>query len=113
MTLDDVSSYVLWVVFGLLAIISVIFLTGHGVSLIAGYNTASKEEIEKYNAKKLCHCMGIGMSVITILVGIMAINKRLLQNNYFVFIFVALVLIDVVVTIVVSNKFCKENSKYK
>ena len=53
------------------------------------------------------------MSVITILVGIMAINKRLLQNNYFVFIFVALVLIDVVVMIVVSNKFCKENSKYK
>ena len=113
MTLDDVSSYVLWAVFGLLAIISIIFLTVHGVSLITGYNTASKEEKEKYNAKKLCHCMGIGMPVITILVGIMAINKRLLQNNYFVFIFVALVLIDVVVTIVVSNKFCKENSKYK
>ena len=112
MTLYDVSSYVLWAVFGLLAIISIIFLTGHGVSLIAGYNTASKEEKEKYNAKKLCHCMGIGMSVITILVGIMAI-KKLLQNNYFVFIFVALVLIDVVVMIVVSNKFCKENSKYK
>lgn len=70
MTLDDVSSYVLWAVFGLLAIISVIFLTGHGVNLIAGYNTASKEEKEKYNAKKLCHCMGIGISVITILVGI-------------------------------------------
>ncbi len=86
MLLYDVSSYGLWVVFGLLAIISIIFLTGHGVSLIAGYNTASKEEKEKYNAKKLCHCMGIGMSVITILVGI----------------------IDVVVMIVVSNKFCKE-----
>ena len=35
-------------------------------------------------------------------------NKKLLQNNYFVFIFVAQVLIDVVVMIVVSNKFCKE-----
>ena len=113
MTLDDFSSYVLWAVFGLLAIISIIFLTVHGVSLITGYNTASKEEKEKYNAKKLCHCMGIGMSVITILIGVMSIYKRLLQNNYFVFIFVALVLIDVVVMIVVSNKFCKENTKYK
>ena len=53
MALDDVSSYVLWAVFGLLAIISVIFLTGHWVNLIAGYNTASKEEKEKYNSKKL------------------------------------------------------------
>ena len=44
MTLYGVSSYVLWAVFGLLAIISVIFLTGHGVNLIAGYNTASKEK---------------------------------------------------------------------
>ena len=47
MTVYDVSSYVLWAVFGLLAIISIIFLTGHGVSLIAGYNTASKEELMK------------------------------------------------------------------
>ena len=70
MTLYGVSSYVFWTAFGLIAIISVIFLTGHGVSLIAGYNTASKEEKEKYNAKKLCHYMGIGISVITILVGI-------------------------------------------
>ena len=70
MTLYGVSSYVFWAVFGLFAIISIIFLPGHGVSLIAGYNTASKEEKEKYNAKKLCHYMGIGISVITILVGI-------------------------------------------
>lgn len=50
MTLYDVSSYVLWAVFGVIAIISIIFLTGHGVNLIAGYNTASKEE--KKNIKQ-------------------------------------------------------------
>ena len=47
MILDNVSSYGLWAVFGLFAIISIIFLTGHGVSLIAGYNTASKFEFYK------------------------------------------------------------------
>ncbi|MCR5761848.1 MAG: DUF3784 domain-containing protein [Treponema sp.] len=110
MTLQDISSgsgCVLWAVFGLVAIISIVFLTGHGVNLIAGYNTASKEEREKYNTKKLCRCMGIGMSVITILIGILAIGKTVLPN-YFVFVFVGLVLIDVVVMIVLANKFCKE-----
>ncbi|MCR4735155.1 MAG: DUF3784 domain-containing protein [Treponema sp.] len=110
MTLKDISSgpdWILWAVFGLLAIISIIFLTGHGEELIAGYNTASKEEQEKYNTKKMCRVMGIGMSVITILLGIMAIGKTVLPN-YFVFIFVGLVLIDVVIMIVLVNKLCKE-----
>jgi hypothetical protein len=53
MTLYDVSSYVLWAVFGVIAIISIIFLTGHGVNLIAGYNTASKEE-KKNIMQKSC-----------------------------------------------------------
>ena len=110
MTMEDISTgpdWVLWVVFGLVAIVSIIFLTGHGVNLIAGYNTASKEEKEKYDAKKLCRVMGIGMSVITILIGIMAIGKTVLPS-FFVFIFIALVLIDVVIMIALANSFCKK-----
>ncbi len=97
----------LWIVFGLVVTISVVFLTGHGADFIAGYNTATEEEKEKYNTKKLCRVMGIGMSVIAILLGIMAIGKEVLPN-YFVFILVPLVLADVVAIIVVANKFCKK-----
>ena len=47
MTLKDISSgpdWVIWVVGIILAIFSIILLTGRGANLIAGYNTASKEK---------------------------------------------------------------------
>ncbi|WP_028042418.1 DUF3784 domain-containing protein [Candidatus Stoquefichus massiliensis] len=48
------------------AVISIIFLLGKGSFLIAGYNTANKEEKQKYDEKKLCRVMGIGFSVVTL-----------------------------------------------
>ena len=50
MTLKDISNgpdSVIWVSGIILAIFSIILLTGHGANLIAGYNTASKEEKDK------------------------------------------------------------------
>ena len=47
MTLKDISSgpdWIIWVVGIILAIFSIILLTGRGANLIAGYNTASKEK---------------------------------------------------------------------
>ena len=47
MTLKDISNgpeWVLWAVFWLFLMISIVFISGHGDKLIAGYNTASKEE---------------------------------------------------------------------
>ena len=46
MTLKDINSgpdWIIWVVGIILAIFSIILLTGRGANLIAGYNTASKE----------------------------------------------------------------------
>lgn len=59
-----------WIVVIILVIISVLLLSGKGSFLIAGYNTASKEEKEKYNEKKLCYIMGIGFSIITLVVAV-------------------------------------------
>ena len=47
MTLKDISNgpdWVIWVSGIILAIFSIILLTGRGANLIAGYNTASKEK---------------------------------------------------------------------
>ena len=48
------SDVIVWIVFVIFAVLSIILLSGHGSWFISGYNTASKEEKEKYDEKKLC-----------------------------------------------------------
>ena len=98
MTLKDISSgpdWVIWVVGIILAIFSIILLTGHGANLIAGYNTASKEEKDKYNAKKLSRVAGSGMAVITGLVFVMGIFENILPAS-FAAIFLIILIIDII-----------------
>lgn len=110
MTLKDISSgpgWVIWVVGIVLAIFSIILLTGHGANLIAGYNTASKEEKDKYNAKKLSRVAGSGMAVITGLVFVMGIFEDVLPAS-FATISLIIVIIDIVIMLVIANTVCKK-----
>lgn len=110
MTLNDISNgpdWIMWIGFAILAFMSIVLLTGHGAGLIAGYNTASKEEKSKYDEKKLCRVTGVGMSVITALVLTMAIWEEILPA-VFAYIFLAIALIDCVVMIVLLNTVCKK-----
>ena len=100
------SDVIVWIVFGIFAVISIILLSGHGSWLISGYNTASKEEKEKYNEKKLCRTMGIGMSVIAILLLIMGVFENILPA-FFVYIALGIILADVVIIIVLGNTICR------
>ena len=61
------SDWIVWIVFVIFAVLSIVLLSGHGSWFISGYNTASKEEKKKYDEKKLCRTMGVGMSIIAIL----------------------------------------------
>ena len=70
------SDVIVWIVFGIFAVISIILLSGHGSWFISGYNTASKEERKKYDEKKLCWTMGIGMSIIAIIAGVLGVLPR-------------------------------------
>ena len=109
MKLADLSAGPDWVVyvgFIIFAVLSIALISGHGSWLISGYNTASKEEKEKYNEKKLCRTMGIGMSVIAILLLIMGVFENILPA-FFVYIALGIILADVVIIIVLGNTICR------
>lgn len=48
-----------WGLFGLFVVLGIIFLSGHGASLIAGYNTATPEQRGRYDFRKLSRLMSI------------------------------------------------------
>ena len=101
------SDWIVWIVFVIFAVLSIILLSGHGSWFISGYNTASKEEKEKYNEKKLCRTMGIGMSIIAILLLTMGLFENILPA-FFVYIASGIILVDVVVIIILSNTLCRK-----
>lgn len=100
-------SCILYVVGGLFLILTVVLLSGKGAWLVAGYNTASKEEREKYNAKKLSRTVGAGFSVLTAMIFIMAIFENVLPAS-FAYVFLAITMADVIVLLVLCNTVCKE-----
>lgn len=110
MKLADISNgpdWVIWVGFILILIFTIILLSGRGAWLIAGYNTASKEEKAKYDEKKLCRVTGIGMAVIAILILVMGLFEDMLPAS-FAFISLGIIIVDCIVTIIVSNTVCKK-----
>jgi hypothetical protein len=58
----------------LILMFAILLLTGRGASLIAGYNTMSKEEKEKYDEKALCKFMGKILIPIGILVPVFGLG---------------------------------------
>lgn len=110
MKLADLSSgpdWVVWIVFVIFAVLSIVLISGHGSWGISGYNTASKAEKEKYDEKKLCRTMGIGMSIISILILIMGLFESVLPA-FFVYIAVGIIVVDVVVIIILGNTLCRK-----
>ena len=113
MTLKDTVNgpdWVIWIVGILFAIISIILISGHGVNLIAGYNTASREEQSRYDAKKLCRVVGIGMAVITLMIFIMAIWENVLPA-FFSTVFIFVTVVDCIAMILLSNTICKKREE--
>ena len=58
------AQFILLLIISLIVlVIAVIILSGKGDNLIAGYNTSTKEEKERYNIKRVRICIG-GMLLI-------------------------------------------------
>ena len=110
MTMADVAhgpDWPIWVIIVILAIISLVLLSGHGGGLIAGYNTASKEQKEKYDVKKLCRTIGGGIAVIAILLLVVALFQKVLPVS-FAYILAGSILADIVGMLILANTVCKK-----
>lgn len=65
-----IISIALLLVFSLpMLIISIVLLSGHGASLLAGFNTMSKAERATWNEKAMSRFMGVILLVFTLLIG--------------------------------------------
>ena len=110
MKLADLShgpDWVIWVAFVIILILSILLLSGHGSGLISGYHVASKDERAKYDEKRLCRTMGIGMSVIAVCILISGLFENILPAS-FVYILIGVIIIDIITILIVSNTICRK-----
>ena len=91
-----------YIVLTIFVVTGIILLTGKGSWLIAGYNTANKEDKEKYNEKKLCRSMGIMFLLISVIIVAMCI----INTDEFAIAMIIPIIVIIVLGIIYINKFC-------
>ena len=95
---------VLIIVAAILVIMGVIILIGKGDNLIAGYNTASKEERAKYNIKRLRGLIGGLLIVLAPMVFLLDGQDTMVAT----WSFVALVFVLCIVVVILANTWAKK-----
>ena len=98
---------ILIIVAALLLVMGIIIIIGKGDNLIAGYNTASKEERAQYNVKRLRGLIG-GLAIVLAPM-IFLLHEQVTTAGTFSFI--ALVLIACIVVVILANTWAKKKSK--
>ena len=73
---------IIFIIPSLFFILSGVFYSGRGTFLIAGYNTASKEEKSEINEKALCRFMGKFTFMMGIIQLIVPISQILELDNF-------------------------------
>ena len=95
---------VLIIVAAILVIMGVIILIGKGDNLIAGYNTASKEERAKYNIKRLRGLIG-GLLIVLAPMTVLLHGQDTMAATWS---FVALVFVLCIVVVILANTWAKK-----
>ena len=95
---------VLIIVAAILLIMGIIILIGKGDNLIAGYNTASKEEKEQYNIKRLRGLIG-GILVVLAPMMLLLLGKETLAATLS---FVVLTFVLCIVMVILANTWAKK-----
>ena len=94
------------IIASLLAVISIVVLAGKGDMLIAGYNTASKEEKAKVNIKRLRLLVGGFLIIIALLCLLMGFADD--NAETYVPIFIAVVVGLTPIFLVLANTWAKK-----
>lgn len=97
-------------------ILGILLLFGKGEWLIAGYNTMSEEEKEKYDSKKLCRAVSVICFVCSVMLVIMAylghrVDIGLMEENnmlIFAIVFVLVIFTTLIATSIYINKKAKK-----
>lgn len=95
---------VLIIVAAILLIMGIIILIGKGDNLIAGYNTASKEERSQYNIKRLRGLIG-GILLVLAPMMLLLLSEESLAAT---FSFVVLTFVLCIVMVLLANTWAKK-----
>ena len=95
------------IIAAILAIMGIVILIGKGDMLIAGYNTASKEEREKYDIKRLR--LVLGLLLLLLAVGFVVLIGNEDMAAHVTFYVVATVL--AIVAVALANTWAKRKRK--
>ena len=98
---------VLIVVAAVLAILGILILIGKGDNLIAGYNTASKQEREQYNIKRLRGLIG-GLLIVLAPMTFLMLGEETMTA---VWSFVGVTFFLSILVVVLANTWAKKNNR--
>ena len=95
---------VLIILAAIMLIMGIVILVGKGDNLIAGYNTASKEEKSQYHIKRLRGLIG-GFLLILAPMMVLLLGEESLASG---FSFCALTLVLCIVVVILANTWAKK-----
>ena len=98
---------VLIVVAAVLVILGILILIGKGDNLIAGYNTASKQEREQYNIKRLRGLIG-GLLIVLAPMTFLMLGEETMTA---VWSFVGVTFFLSILVVVLANTWAKKNNR--
>ena len=98
---------VLIIVAAILLIMGIVVLIGKGDNLIAGYNTASKEEKSQYNIKRLRGLIG-GLLIVLAPMMVLLLGEESMTAGWS---FVAYTFVLSTVVVILANTWAKNKKK--
>lgn len=105
--IDPIAIVIIFIVSIILIGMGIFILSGWGDSLIAGYNTASKKEQQKFDIKRLRLVVALILFIVPVVISIPFFFGK--EDNAMVHILTTIVCaVIIVVGVILANTWCKK-----